>query len=46
MILTSYGVRQQLKVIAAVTGASMKDVIARLVAAEFKRLHKAPEEKS
>ena len=43
MILTSEGTRQKLKVIAAVTRSSMKDVLARLIDAEFKRLHAPPQ---
>jgi hypothetical protein len=42
MVLSTQDVRRQLKIIAALTGSSMKDVLARLVAAEFKRV--APHE--
>jgi hypothetical protein len=38
MILTTQEVRGQLKIIAAVTRSTMKDVLARLVAEEFKRV--------
>jgi hypothetical protein len=38
MILATQDVRRQLKIIAAVTGSTMKDVIERLVAAELKRV--------
>jgi len=38
MVLATRDVRRQLKIIAAMTGSSMKDVLARLVAAEFKRI--------
>jgi hypothetical protein len=38
MILTTQEVRNQLKVIAALTRSTMKEVIARLVAEEMKRV--------
>ena len=38
MVIATPDVRRQLKIIAAMTGSSMKDVLARLVAAEFKRV--------
>jgi hypothetical protein len=38
MVLTTFEVRRQLKIIAAVSRTSMKEVLARLVAAEFKRV--------
>ncbi len=42
--MTTREVRRQLKIIAAVTGSTMKDVLQRLVAAELKRV--APAVKS
>jgi hypothetical protein len=44
MVMTTPDVRRQLKIIAAVTGSTMKDVLQRLVAAELKRV--APAVKS
>jgi hypothetical protein len=44
MILTTEEVRSQLKIIAAITKSTMKDVLARLVADELKRV--APAVKS
>jgi hypothetical protein len=38
VVKTSLEVRRQLKIIAAVTGSTMKDVLKRLVAAELKRV--------
>jgi hypothetical protein len=38
MILTTQEVREQLKIIAALTKSTMKAVLARLVAEEFKRV--------
>jgi hypothetical protein len=38
MILTTQEVRSQLKIIAALTRSTMKEVIARLVAEELKRV--------
>ena len=43
MILANEEVRRELKIIAAVTGCTMKEVLARLVSAELKRV--APEVK-
>ena len=43
MILGTQEVRRQLKIIAAVTRSTMKDVLTRVVAAEMKRI--APEVK-
>jgi len=43
MILTTQDVRRQLKIIAAVTRETMKEVLVRLVAEELKRV--APEVK-
>jgi F420-0:gamma-glutamyl ligase-like protein len=43
MILTTQDVRRQLKIIAAVTRETMKEVLVRLVAVELKRV--APEVK-
>jgi len=44
MVLTTFEVRRQLKVIAAVTRSSMKEVLARLVAAEYERVMPNPPE--
>jgi hypothetical protein len=44
MILTTEEVRSQLKIIAALTRSTMKEVLARLVAEELKRV--APSVKS
>jgi|HubBroStandDraft_1064217.scaffolds.fasta_scaffold2708030_1 hypothetical protein len=41
LILTTQEVRAQLKVIAALTRSTMKDVLARLVADELKRVEKS-----
>jgi hypothetical protein len=38
MVLTTQDVRRQLKIIAAVTRETMKEVLVRLVAAELKRV--------
>lgn len=38
MVMTTPDVRRQLKIIAAVTGSTMKDVLARLVSTEMKRV--------
>jgi hypothetical protein len=38
MVMTTPEVRRQLKIIAAVTGSTMKGVLGRLVAEEFKRV--------
>ena len=38
MVLTTFEVRRQLKIIGAITGTSMKEVLAGLVAAEYKRV--------
>jgi hypothetical protein len=38
MVMTTPAVRRQLKIIAAVTGSTMKDVLERLVGEEFKRV--------
>jgi hypothetical protein len=38
LVLTTQEVRDQLKVIAALTRSTMKEVLARLVAAELKRV--------
>lgn len=43
MVMTTQEVRRQLKIIAAITGSTMKEVLARLVSAELKRV--APEVK-
>jgi hypothetical protein len=44
MVLATHDVRRQLKIIAAVTGSTMKDVLARLVALEYKRVAPAVKE--
>lgn len=38
LILGTKETRQKLKIIAAITGEEMKDVLARLIAAELKRV--------
>lgn len=38
MVMTTPGVRRQLKIIAAMTGSTMKDVHERLVSEEFERV--------
>jgi hypothetical protein len=38
MVMTTQEVRRQLKIIAAVTGSTMKDALERLVSEEFKRV--------
>jgi hypothetical protein len=38
MVMTTPEVRRQLKIIAAVTGSTMKNVLGRLVAEEFKHV--------
>jgi hypothetical protein len=38
MVMTTPEARRQLKIIAAVTGSTMKDVLTRLVSEEFKRV--------
>jgi hypothetical protein len=38
VVMTTPEVRRQLKIIAAVTGSTMKEVLGRLVAEEFKRV--------
>jgi hypothetical protein len=38
MVMTTPEVRRQLKIIAAMTGSTMKDVLERLVGEEFRRV--------
>ena len=38
MVMTTPEVRRQLKIIAAITGSTMKDVLERLVSEEFRRV--------
>jgi hypothetical protein len=42
LVLTTQEVREGLKIIAALTRSTMKEVLARLVAAELKRVVPAP----